>query len=492
MAMKMNLTNQMQMAQQMKLTPAMVQSMEILQLPITALEQRIETELNNNPVLEAAGETVEEAPEDDEKEYLNSSIDEKELRVSEDNTAESFKRLNNLGADYSDYIDQNESVSIRYDDGDGDPKLSALNNTADSRISMQAYLKEQLTLVEAPREIINVIEILIDHLNPKGYLPSPLEEIAALYDGFDPELFDNALEQLQKFDPPGIAARDVRECLLIQIRQNIDAAPEFTYEIVHDHYDMLLYNHLPQLAAALGCSMEQIKESLHYLSRLDTSPGTRFDVGFDNAPVRVDVVVEEEEDGEYSVRLVNSSLPALRINDEYAQMASDKNVDSDTRYYLQENVKTARWLIDAVNQRHNTLLKIAGIAVSRQKEFFKKGKLFIKPLFMQEVADQIGMHIATVSRAVAGKYISSPQGQMPLRDLFTSSMVTEEGKVQGTEAIKQALKEIIDKEDKSKPYNDDQVCEELANRGHDISRRTVVKYRKQLGIPTARIRKRFV
>jgi RNA polymerase sigma-54 factor len=491
MAMEMNLTNRMQMSQQMKMTPAMVQSMEILQLPITALEQRIETELNNNPVLEALGEDADQEPEEDQREYLNKSIDEKELRISEDDTAESFRRLNDIGADYNEYIDQNASVSVKYDDADGDPKLSALNNTADNRVSMQAYLKEQLSVVDAPREVLNVIEVLIDHLNPKGYLSSPLEEIAVMYEGFDYELFETALEILQRFDPPGIGARDIRECLLIQISQNIESAPPYTFEIIHDHYDMLLYNHLPSVAKKLGCSMDELKDALHYLARLDTSPGTKFDVGFDNAPVRVDIVVEEDEDGEYSVQLVNSSLPALRINDEYAEMAFDKSVDRDTRYYLQENVRGARWLIDALNQRHTTLMKIAAIVVARQKEFFKNGKMYIKPLFMQDVADQIGMHIATVSRAVAGKYIRSPQGQMPLRALFTKSMVSEEGKVQGTEAIKQALISLVDNEDKSNPYRDEDLCNMLSEKGHQISRRTVVKYRKQLGIPTYRIRKQF-
>ncbi|MFI4910342.1 MAG: RNA polymerase factor sigma-54 [Sedimentisphaeraceae bacterium JB056] len=491
MALEMNLTNRMQMAQQMKLTPAMMQSMEILQLPIMALEQRIETELNNNPVLELETEDPDEQEEDD-KEFLNKSIDEKELKVSENDTAESFERLDNLGADYKEYINQDAAVSVRYDDGEADPKLNALHNTADSRISMQAYLKDQLSLVDAPREVISVIEILIDQLSPKGYLSLNLDEIAAIYDGFDQELFDEALEHLQRFDPPGIGARDVRECLLIQIRQNIDTVPPFTYEIVNEHYDMLLNNHLPQLAASVGCGMDEIEQVLHYLARLDTSPGTKFESGFDNAPVRVDIIVEEKDDGEYDVHLANSALPALRINDEYASMVADKNIDKNTKRYLQENVRNAKWLIDAVNQRQNTLLKIAGIVVSRQKEFFKKGRLHIQPLFMQEVADMIGIHIATVSRAVAGKYIQSPQGQMPLRDLFTNRIVSDDGNVQGTEAIKQALENIINNEDKSKPYSDEKVCKLLEEKGYSISRRTVVKYRDQLGIPASRMRKKFI
>lgn len=492
MALEFNLTNQMQMSQQMKLTPAMMQSMEILQLPMMALEQRIETELNINPVLEFETDEVDAPEEEESNEFLNKSIDEKELKISDDNTAESFERLESLGAEYKEYVNQDADVSVKYYDNESDSKMNALHNTADNRTSMQMYLKEQLTILDGKQEIINVIEILIDHLTPKGYLSPGLEEIASLYDGFDYKHFVEALELLQKFDPPGIGARDVKECLLIQISQNIESAPPFTFDIINNHYNMLLNNHLPQLAVAAECNMDDIKKVLHYLSLLDTSPGAKFNAGFDNAPVRVDIIVEEDESGEHIVRLANSSLPAVRINDEYAKMAANKNIEKETRKYLQENVRNAKWLIEAINQRQNTLLKIATVVVSKQEEFFKKGKMYIQPLFMQEVADYIGMHIATVSRAVAGKHIRSPQGQISLRELFTSRMVSDDGSVQGTEVIKQTLREIVNSENKSKPYNDEKLALMLKNKGYVISRRTVVKYRQQMDIPTSRMRKKFI
>lgn len=490
MALEMYLTNQMRMAQQMKLTPAMMQSMEILQLPLMALEQRIETELNINPVLEL--ESQQDEPEEEQtNEFLNSSLDEKELRVSENNTAESFERLENLGSEYKEYVDPDADVSVKYNDGEGDAKLEAIQNTADSRISMPDYLREQLAVINAKREVINCVNILIDHLDVKGYLPVSLEELVRLYNGFELKTFVEALKVLQQMDPPGIGARSIQECMLIQIDQNEDAPP-FAKKIIQNHYDMLLSNHLPKLAATVGCSMEELKDVLNFLARLDTSPGTRFNIGFDDAPVRVDIIIEEAENDEYTVKLAGSSLPAVRINDEYSAMASDRSVDKDTRNYLQDNIRSAKWLIDAINQRKSTLLKIASVVASKQKEFFKKGKLYLKPLFMQEVADQIEMHIATVSRAVAGKYVQCPQGQIPLRDFFTNRMTTKDGDVQGTEAVKEALRQIVDSEDKSKPYNDDQICDLLSKKGYVISRRTVVKYRKQLDIPTSRIRKQFI
>ena len=489
--MEMNLTNQMQMSQQMKLTPAMMQSMEILQLPITALEQRIESELNNNPVLELDTLDDELPPVEDGTEYLNKSLDEKELNVSDSDTAKSFERLENLGNDFKEYVNQDASVSVRYDDGEEDPKTRALNNTADNHISMQEYLKEQLVFSDAAQQIVNVANIIIDHLDSKGYLPISLKELAAMYDGFEPILFEKALELVQSLEPAGIGARNVRECLLIQLKQNPAAAAPYALEIVEDYYEMLLYNHLPQLAKKLECSMENIKDALEYLGRLDTSPGTQFSSGFDNAPVRVDIIVDQADNGELIVELANSNLPSLRINNEYEAMIAAKNIDKDTKQYLQENLRNAKWIIDAVNQRQQTLLKIASVAVSHQKEFFKNGKLALKPLFMQEVADKIGMHVATVSRAVAGKYMQTPQGQIPLRELFTTRVVSESGNVKGTDAIKQALQNIIDKEDKSKPYSDDVLSQMLTEKGYEISRRTVVKYRDQMGIPASRIRKKF-
>ncbi len=490
MAVGMYLANQMRMAQQMKLTPAMMQSMEILQLPLMALEQRIETELNTNPVLELESEQEEEQPEP-ANEFINKSIDERELNVSQENSAESFERLENLGAEYKEYVDPDADVSVRYNDGEGDPKFEAIANTADNRASMSDYLREQLSVVTAKREVLNCANILIDHLNPKGYLPVSIEELAKLYSGFEHENFSRALKIIQQMDPPGIGARSIQECMLIQIDQNVDAPP-FAKKIIQNHYDMLLSNHLSKLAAVVGCSMDELRDVLKFLSRLDTKPGTRFNTGFDDAPVRVDIIIEEAENDEYIVKLAGSTLPAVRINDEYANMAADKSVDKDTRNYLQENIRTAKWLIDAIDQRRSTLLKIASVVASKQKEFFKKGKLYIKPLFMQEVADQIDMHIATISRAVAGKYVQCPQGQLPLRDFFTNRMTTKGGEVQGTQAVKEALRQIVDTEDKSKPYNDDRLCEILMEKGYEISRRTVVKYRQQLDIPTSRIRKKFI
>ncbi len=489
MALEMYLANQMRMAQQMKLTPAMMQSMEILQLPLMALEQRIETELNTNPVLEVESELEDVLPEQT-NEFLNKSLNERELKISETNTAESFERLENLGADYKEYVDPDADVSIRYNDGDGDPKLEALQNTADNRSSMPDYLREQLSVIKTKREVANCINIIIDHLDPKGYLPVSLQELAHLYNGFQYESFTQALKIVQQMDPPGIGARSIQECMLIQIDQNEDTPP-YAKEIIQNHYDMLLSNHLPKLAATVGCSMDQLRDVLKFLSRLDINPGTRFGSGFDDAPVRVDIIIEEAENDEYTVKLAGSTLPAIRINDEYASMAADKSVDKDTRNFLQDNIRSAKWLIDAINQRKSTLLKIAAVVASKQKDFFKKGKLYLKPLFMQEVAEQIDMHIATISRAVAGKYVQCPQGQIPLRDFFTNRMTTKGGEVQGTQAVKESLRQIVDGENKSKPYNDDRICEILMEKGYEISRRTVVKYRRQLDIPTSRIRKQF-
>lgn len=490
MALEMYLSDEMRMAQQMKLTPAMMQSMEILQLPLMALEQRIETELSCNPVLEMETDEEQYAP-DETPEYINTSIDEKELKVSEENTADSFERLENLGADFKEYVDPDADVSVRYDDGEADPKLEAMQNTADNRISLPQYLKEQLAEINGRREVLNCAGIIIDHLDEKGYLPVSLEELAAIYNGFELADFTDALKLVQSMEPPGVAARTIRECLLIQIEQMPDAPP-FAKEIIADHYELLLSNHLPQLAASVGCTMEQIKQAFKFLGRLDTSPGTRFLGGYDNAPVKVDIIIEPDESGVYSVKLAGSSMPSLRISPMYADMAADKNLDKDTRNFLQNNIRDARQIIDAVNQRKSTLLKIAAVVASRQTEYFEKGKMYMQPLFMQEVADEVGLHIATVSRAVAGKYVRCPQGQIPLRDFFTNRMTSKGGQQQGTEAIKETLRQIIENENKSKPYSDEQLCAILAEKGYEIVRTTVVKYRKQLGIPTSRIRKQFI
>jgi RNA polymerase sigma-54 factor len=242
----------------------------------------------------------------------------------------------------------------------------------------------------------------------------------------------------------------------------------------------------------MNCSVEEINRAIERMSKLDTSPGLQ--IGIDrNNPITADVIVQYLDDSnDYSVRLADSNLPTLRVNSYYAKMAKDAGVNEKTKQFLQNNIRSAQWVIDAIEQRKNTLLKVARAVVKFQREFFEKGQLYLKPLPMSKVADDVGVHLATVSRAVAGKYIQCSWGILPLRKFFSGGTEDIEGQEHSWEAIRAKLQQIIDAEDKNKPLSDDQILKKLAEAGiNNLARRTVAKYRKLLNIPTARFRKKY-
>ena len=479
----------------MTLAPRMIQSMEVLQLPLLALQEKIEAELNSNPVLEVAEEPADETAESAEETEDDESLDQKELVVGEDSDkADDFERLDSIGESdtgFSDYLDSVSSVSFRRSGGEKDKKLEALQNTAAPAQSLNDSLNEQWRLVEAEELVTEAGALIIDYIDEKGYLTVRLEQLHNKdKHEFGIEQLYKALELIQELEPAGVGARDLRECFLIQMQQFPD---DMTFEsrLVQDHWDELLENKLPQIARKMDCAVEQINAAIARMSKLDTSPG--LGVGRnDNHAITADVIVEPCEDGGYSVRLTDTNMPNLHVNSFYAKMARDRKLDRKTREFLLQNIRSAQWFMDAIIQRKNTVLRVAQVVVDRQSEFFDKGKLYLKPLPMAAVADVVGVHIATVSRAVAGKYVQSPQGILPLRSLFNGGMQTADGKEHSWDAVKARLQLIVDDEDKSKPLNDDEIRDKLSDAGvGTIARRTVAKYRKILHIPTARFRKKY-
>ncbi len=485
--MKLDMTNQMRLEQRMKLAPRMIQSMEILQLPTLALLERIEAELNSNPVLEIVEPS--ESP-DDAQQQAETEHGEKDLIINGDkNKADDFERLDDFAGQTDDYLHRTEFSKRTYDD-ESDRKLEAMSNTPDRGQSLNDYLTEQWRLVDADEKTKKAGGAIIDYIDEKGYLKVRLQQ---LYNkdknDFEMEHLEKALKLIQQFEPAGVGARDVKECLLIQMAQSSEDM-SFEMELISKYLDKLLENKLPGIAKKMNCPVERVNEALLRMRKLDTSPGLVISKE-QNHPIKVDVIVAPAESGGFKVYLVDKGIPSLRINEHYADMTKDKKVDAGTRDFLKNNIRSARWLLDAIEQRKQTLLRVSRAVIDRQKEFFEKGKMYLRPLPMSKIADAVGVHVATVSRAVAGKYIQSPQGIMPLRDLFGGGMETDEGS-ESFEAIRAKMQQIIDSEDKSKPLSDEAIKKKLEQMGvKDIARRTVAKYRKLMNIPTARFRKRF-
>jgi len=479
------------MEQRIKLAPRMIQSMEVLQLPMLALQEKIEAELNSNPVLERADEPAE--PTSETAEAPSESILEKELVVSEDgDRLEDFQRLDHLDEVFKEYFSNGDfSRSSSYDPSEPDRKLEAIQNTAAVGQSLQDALKEQWRLVEASDEVKAAGELIIESLDEKGYLTVRLEQLCQNdKQSFSIEHLEEALRLVQQLDPPGVGARDVRECLLIQMRQ-FPEDMSFEMEIVQKHWQELLENRLPQIAKKMNSSLEQVKRAIERMSKIDLSPGLQIGRN-DNYPITADIVVEPDENGGFRAVLVETELPNLRVNRFYQQMAKNRCIDEKTRQFLQKNIRSAQWFMDAIAQRRQTLQKVAQAIVDYQRDFFEKGPLYLKPLPMSAIAEKVGVHVATISRAVSGKYIQCSQGIVPLRSFFSGGLEDENGQERSWDALKTKLQELVDQEDKTNPLSDDQLRQKLAEAGMgNIARRTVAKYRKILNIPTARFRRKY-
>ncbi|MHC4168304.1 MAG: RNA polymerase factor sigma-54 [Planctomycetota bacterium] len=475
--MKLEMRGQMRMELKMKLAPHMIQSMEILQLPIMALQERIEQELNSNPVLELAGP---ESHEDlSPPEPGQDDPGEKDLVVGTDNDkAEDFERLDSIGDGFRDYMD--EAGPYR------------LKNTAALPQSLHEYLTEQWRMVDADEPVKIAGNMIIDYIDSRGYLTVRVEQLYNKDRGdFTVDDLNEALALVQKLEPAGVGARDLKECLLIQMGQSAEDM-SFEARLVTEHMDELLDNHLPEIAKKMNCGMEAINRAIERMSKLDTSPGLQ--IGRDqNHPITPDVIVESSEDSDqYVVRLPDSNMPYLKVNDYYARMAKDSGVAEKTRKFLQNNLRSAQWIMDAIEQRKNTLLRVTKAVVKFQKDFFEKGQQHLQPLPMAKVAEEVGVHLATVSRAVSGKYVQCPQGILPLRKFFSGGREDSTGRARSWEAIRAKLQQIIDEEDKTKPLSDDQIRKRLQEAGiENLARRTVAKYRKLLNIPAARFRKKY-
>ncbi len=482
--MKLEMRGQMRLEQQMKLAPHMIQSMEILQLPLLALQERIEQELNNNPVLEA--------DESAEQEDTAAETSEPEVQVeSNSKTAEDYKGDDRMDEEVRDYIEHRDDYPRPRSD-EPDPKLAAINNTAALPQSLHDYLEDQWRMVEADEPVKKAGSMIIDYIDDKGYLSVRLEQLHNKdRTDFTLEDLQKAIVLIQQLDPPGVGARDLKECLLIQINQSNEDV-SFETALVTNHLEDMLENRLPDIARKMGCSVEDVNHAIVRLSKFDTSPGLQIGRNH-NHPVTADVIVEySEETGDYTVRLVEDGVPRLRISDDYVKMASGDKVGDSAKQFLQNNIRSAQWIIDAIQQRKNTLLKVTRSIVNRQREFFDKGQLYLKPLPMAKVAEDVGVHIATVSRAVAGKYAQCEWGILPLRKFFSGGIEDTQGNEKSWEAIRGKLQEIIDAEDKSKPLSDDQIKAKLTEAGiTGLARRTIAKYRGLMKIPPARLRKKY-
>jgi RNA polymerase sigma-54 factor len=489
--MRLDTTQQLRLQQKLILAPRMIQSMEILQLPIMALQERIQQELEENPVLElretsdenAVPEPAEELPKPDEP-----SDRERELVIESDKDELDFDRLEALSKDWEDHFNEEHRPSRNGLDDESDKKHDAMQNMPSRPQSLQEHLDAQIGFLDVPPKLADLARFLITHLDDRGYLTASLEEIIKGYD--QPATLAEAAEALQlvqKLEPAGVGARDLRECLLLQVAADSEQ-PEILRTLIENHLEDIWHNRLPVIQRRTGLDLQAIKDGIEAIKRLNPRPGASFGGG--NSPhVVPDIVVERTEEGDYQVRLLDDYVPDIYISRRYVEMLKDKGSDPKAREYLKRKIQAAQWLLESIEQRRSTLEKVTKAIIQHQKAFLEKGPEHIEPLKMQQIADQVGVHVTTVSRAVDDKWVQTPRGVFSLKRFFGGGTTTTDGDEVAWESIKQKLLELIEKENKASPYSDEDLVKKLQESGYPVARRTVTKYRKLLRIPSSRQRK---
>ncbi|MCQ4574402.1 MAG: RNA polymerase factor sigma-54 [Candidatus Brocadiales bacterium] len=471
--MKLEMTPRVQLQLKMKLAPQIIQSIEILQLPLLALLEHVQTEMEENPVLEE--ETVLDAEVED------NPPDGEETEAAEE------ERVDVLPEEWQSYS-RPRSRSARRDERD--KKQEALENTSAKPISFHEYLFGQLSLMDMTGFMRDLCEHIICNMDDNGYLSTPLDEIVnELEQPVAVEDAGKALRMVQSMEPLGVGARNLEECLLLQMDKKYEEY-ELAEELILHYLKDIEMKRYPQVAKKTGRSLETIKKVVEHIGSLNPKPGSVFccePIAYVVPDVKVEYV-----DGRYEVTLNEDyALPYLSINSTYRTYLNQRNSDNKTKEYIKKKIESARWLIDAIEQRRATLYKVATNLVELQQDFFEEGVSSLKPLKMQELADRLGIHVSTVSRALARKYIQTPRGIFEMKYFFTGGFSSGDGDTESWEATRQRLREIIDKEDKKHPLSDEEIVAALKAKGVDVARRTVTKYRKLMKFPSSRQRRQY-
>ena len=487
--MKAGMSQSTQLKQELKINPRLYQAMDLLYMPLLDLQQHLKQELLNNPFLDMV------EPEEDEEEGEGETTTETE-------TPEAEKKED-------DEIDWEEILLNGFDAGgrheEHEEKEYYEPVTVDTR-DLSDHLWDQVKLLDlAPRELL-LAEEFIGNVNEDGYLACPLEEIrtgindvvrkaaeeaerdideAQLY---SPEECEGMLATLQALDPPGVGARDLRECLMLQLRE-AGLEQSVPYRLIRDCFDELINHRWSEISKRFGISPSDVQKAADEIAKLDPKPGLVYSSGDDNYIIP-DLIVDKI-DGRYHVFLNDANLPRLKLSKAYQEIARDKKkFEGENKEFISNKLNSANWMIQAIEQRRQTMLKVMNFIVDRQRDFFERGVQFLKPLTLREVAEVINMHESTVSRVTNEKFVQTPRGVLPLKFFFSSGLSTTGGEDVSARGIKAQIEKLVAEEDPRRPLTDQAIVNILKQGGVQIARRTVAKYRDQLGVLSARMRKR--
>ena len=517
MALEVKLGQDLRLRQQLVMTPQLQQAIKILQLSLPELEAVVQNELDSNPMLEPLDHSVAEAaanagenedsaapsdaeplpPEPEpgtvaepESEWEPAIVDQP-LEISATEAPDAAAEMRDPSLEKLDWREYLENYSNNWQDSESSSddveRRQALENTLTRKNSLEDHLMWQMRLSNLDGDEQQIAATIIYNLSDDGYLETPIEELAAQLE-IDPAQVEKMLKRVQRFDPPGVAARDLRECLLAQLN-NLGMEESLAARIVNSHLDLLEKHRYAEIAKTLGVTIEMVGESAKAISLLEPKPGRDYG-GPEPAYIVPDIHIQKIGN-EFAVTLNESAVPRLRLANYYQRVMNDGEVARETKEYLQERLRSARWLVKSIFQRQQTILKVANSIVKFQRPFFEHGVGSLKPLVLKDVADDIGMHESTISRATANKYAHTPQGIFELKFFFTSGVKATDGEDVSAETVKEKIRTLVTIEEHGNPLSDQAIADILRKDQINIARRTVAKYRQALNILPSGRRKRL-
>ncbi len=456
-------------SQQQTLGPQMRKSLEILQANTLELSQLVRQALEVNPTLEDITESI--------------SLDDDGTDPEE---ADSLDYLNDTDDDWRDRsIMEGKNSPWTTED---EERRQRMYDSIVAPETLQQHLQYQLDLSMVEPEVREAAQAILGNLDERGFLDQSIKTLG-LNLRIPQKTLDTALQLVQSFDPAGVGASNIAESLLLQL-ERATGKDTIEYKIVRDHLEDLARKRHPQIARAVGTTVERVAEAAERIGRLTPNPGGDFDPT-GNPYILPDVIIERDDEGIWGARLTGEHLPNLRINDFYKDMIGKNGTDAKARQFLRDQIRDGRSLIHAISLRQETILAIAHKLIEYQVDFLTKGPRYLKPLTMNNIADELQLHATTISRAVAGKYIMTPQGLMEMRAFFATGYQTSDGNEVSNAGVREALQQLVGSEDPAKPLSDEHLMNALIDQGIKIARRTVAKYREQIGILPSHLRKTF-
>ncbi|MEO6996077.1 MAG: RNA polymerase factor sigma-54 [Lacunisphaera sp.] len=469
--------------QQLVLAPQMRQSLKILQVAALDLRATIQEELQSNPTLEEMpmdDVSLEKAAEHNDDKGTPSDDSREELDFSKD-----FQVLEKIGQDWHDHM--SDTGGVRQSSTEDEERRQHFFDSLTTETSLQQHLMQQAEMADHPGDILEALRFLVGSLDDRGYLTATLSDLALLA-SLPLKTMQQASLLLKTFDPPGIGAENLSDCLLIQLAQK-GRDKSVAARIIRDHLALLIRRRIPDLARKTGLPNETIQEAIEEIGTLDPAPGRRF-ADDANRVVVPDVTVEKDGD-EWKIILNHDYIPRLRLSNTYKDLIAKGRLSKQESDYLREKLRSGKFIINAIEQRQRTIERITNEIIKHQHEFFEEGISKLKPLTMTQIADIIGVHETTVSRALANKYMQTPHGVFEMKYFFTSGYQSDAGISVANTSVKEMIADIIAGEDPGKPLSDQEIVGLLQAKGLSIARRTVAKYREELGLLPSNLRRRY-